>query len=84
MLTILSVSKQINAQDFQWATSFGGSISADESSGISIDASGNVYTAGLYNGIVDFDSLIVSIYNADFYLTSFLIYKKIQIQKNVR
>ncbi len=39
---------------FLWAKSFGGTLSEDCSS-ISVDASGNIYLAGVFTGIVDFD-----------------------------
>ena len=44
----------LNAQQFEWAKSFGGT-SADYSIDIITDASGNVYTAGSFQGTIDFD-----------------------------
>lgn len=50
-------SATINAQivDFEWAISVGDTL-VDYGVSISTDVSGNVYTTGLYNGTVDFDS----------------------------
>lgn len=43
-----------NAQNFEWARSFGGN-SGELSEAIALDASGNVYTAGYFQSTVDFD-----------------------------
>ena len=48
------VQKLDAAGNFLWAKSFGG-ISTDEGRSITIDASGNVYTTGHFQGAVDFD-----------------------------
>jgi hypothetical protein len=48
------VSKLDNAGNFVWAKKMGGS-SAEVGHSIDVDASGNVYTAGSYNGTADFD-----------------------------
>ena len=50
----LSATFIFNAQQFEWAKSFGGT-SADYSIDIITDASGNVYTAGSFQGTIDFD-----------------------------
>ena len=50
----LLVITTLNAQNFEWAKSFGGT-SNDRGSSISTDASGNVYTTGKFVGTVDFD-----------------------------
>ncbi|MCT4582972.1 MAG: SBBP repeat-containing protein [Flavobacteriales bacterium] len=43
-----------NAQIFEWATSFGQN-SNDGSKSVAVDAAGNVYTTGFFQGTVDFD-----------------------------
>ena len=48
------ISKLNTAGDFVWAKSFGGNQN-DYGSSIAVDASNNVYTAGLFGGTVDFD-----------------------------
>jgi len=50
----LLLSLPISAQTFQWAKSMGAS-SYDWSYSIAADASGNVYTTGIFNGTADFD-----------------------------
>lgn len=45
----------IIAQNFEWAKSFGASVSDDKGSCIVVDASGNVYTTGHFSNTVDFD-----------------------------
>ena len=40
--------------DFEWASSFG-STSFDKGNSITVDAVGNVYSTGVYEGTVDFD-----------------------------
>ncbi len=50
------VSKLDVAGNFVWAVQFGGNSAVGEQGyGVDIDAAGNVYTTGYFNGIVDFD-----------------------------
>lgn len=49
------ISKLNTNGDFVWAAGFGSSTSEDEGNDISIDASGNVYATGNFQGQVDFD-----------------------------
>ena len=44
----------LNAQNFQWAKSMGGTLD-DSGNSIAIDALGNVYTTGSFVGTADFD-----------------------------
>ena len=48
------VQKLDTSGNFLWATSFGG-IGSDIGYSVKIDASGNVYTTGFFEGTVDFD-----------------------------
>ena len=41
--------------NFIWAKSFGGAAYSDVGNSITVDASGNVYTTGVFNETVDFD-----------------------------
>jgi hypothetical protein len=50
-----------NAQEFVWAKKMGGIGSASGKS-VAVDASGNIYTTGQFNGTVDFDPG-VGVYN---------------------
>ncbi len=56
LVILLSFSLNLSAQNhvFEWATSAGG-MGKDYSSCITTDAAGNVYTAGYFEGLVDFD-----------------------------
>jgi hypothetical protein len=48
------ISKLNTSGNYVWAKNMGGSLS-DFANGIAIDATGNVYTTGNYNGTADFD-----------------------------
>lgn len=56
LFTLASVllSVHASAQVFDWAHSFGGA-DTDVATWVSTDSAGNVYTAGLFHGTVDFD-----------------------------
>lgn len=53
-LIILLVGFNLNAQNFEWARTFGGT-GDDNGNAISVDAIGNVYTTGAFYGSADFD-----------------------------
>ena len=54
LLAFIGWSNILNAQNFQWAKSMGGT-SGDIGRSIALDASGNVYTTGTFQGTADFD-----------------------------
>ncbi|MEX2485692.1 MAG: SBBP repeat-containing protein [Brumimicrobium sp.] len=65
----------INAQNFEWANSMGGTA-FDTGDGIAIDDLGNVYSTGYFEGTVDFDPgagiyNLTSAGNKDIYVTKF-------------
>ncbi len=56
-LIILSVfSLNTYAQNFQWVKEIGGFSAVATGEAITLDASGNIYTTGTFQGVVDFDS----------------------------
>jgi hypothetical protein len=54
--TDIFVSKLNSSGNYVWATRMGG-IFDDEGASITVDASGNVYSAGRFNGVADFGSI---------------------------
>lgn len=54
LFAIGGINNFVYAQTFQWAKAMGGGTS-DEGKSIAVDASGNVYTTGSFNGSADFD-----------------------------
>jgi len=54
MLAFMGLSHFANAQNFEWAKQLGG-VSSDVGSSIAVDAFGNVYTTGYFQGTADFD-----------------------------
>ncbi|MGV6861297.1 MAG: SBBP repeat-containing protein [Putridiphycobacter sp.] len=74
MFIIISVLclNTLTAQTFEWAKSFGGTLE-DQGNSITVDASGNVYTTGRFDGTVDFDpgagtTYLTSVGNADVFI----------------
>ena len=49
------ISKLDAAGNFVWAKKMGGTSSYDEGYSIALDASGNVFTTGIFQGVADFD-----------------------------
>lgn len=71
---IFSYSK-FKSQSFSWAKQIGG-LNSESATSVKIDASGNVYTLGNFNGVTDFDpgpaSYTLSYYGStDIFLTKF-------------
>jgi hypothetical protein len=59
IISLFSIAIQAQEANLEWAQSIGGT-SDDYSSSITVDATGNVYITGYYNGTVDFDPGIAS------------------------
>jgi hypothetical protein len=57
LLALSIITSGIFAQNFQWAKHFGGT-NFDLSQSITLDGSGNIYTAGYFQGTCDFDPSI--------------------------
>ena len=53
LLFILLVSVNVSSQNLQWTKKFGVN-GYDQGQALTIDASSNVYTAGIFSGTVDF------------------------------
>ncbi|MBK9599715.1 MAG: SBBP repeat-containing protein [Flavobacteriales bacterium] len=51
----LFVTASLNAQNSEWVRSFGGPNAGGVGNSLTVDASGNVYTTGYFEGTVDFD-----------------------------
>lgn len=54
LIIILSLSLSASSQNLQWAKKFGVN-GYDQGQALTIDATSNVYTAGIFSGTVDFD-----------------------------
>ena len=54
-LLTLTISLGTNAQTFEWATNFAYGTSSDQGQSTAVDALGNVYVTGNFQGTVDFD-----------------------------
>lgn len=75
LLTLFSTSTKSNAQALRWAKHLGGSYDL-RNSHLAVDKSGNIFTAGLFTGVVDFNpgagvAILPSAHNNDFFLTKF-------------
>ena len=73
VLSVLSTISFSQNSVFEWAKSVGG-VEYEEGAAIGVDDSGNVYTAGSYEGTVDFDpgsgiTNLTSIADLDMYIT---------------
>ena len=75
MLLMVCIVSLVNAQSasFQWAKQFRGTID-DSGQCIAVDASGNIYTTGKYEGTVDFDPgpgifTYTAVGNSDIYIS---------------
>ena len=54
VLSLLALAQLNFAQNFEWANGMG-SASYEEGRSIAVDAQGNVFTTGIFQGTVDFD-----------------------------
>lgn len=54
IISFITITMVLQAQTFQWAKKIGGANTEDGNS-VAVDASGNVYTTGSFQGTVDFD-----------------------------
>lgn len=54
LILTLIIYSNVYTQNLQWVKSFG-NVGGDISRSVVVDASGNVYTTGVFTGVVDFD-----------------------------
>jgi hypothetical protein len=55
LYSFLTIFSNAQSPTFQWAKNMGGSGDHSEGRSVAVDASGNIYTTGFFNGIEDFN-----------------------------